>query len=284
MLVGLTGARGVLGTRISEALIRHGHEINPFVGDVRNLSDLEAWVSDLQVVVHAAAVVPVEDVAQHPSEAIAVNVGGTANVALAVSKTSNCRMVYLSTSHAYRSIDRPIVETDPIDPVSLYGLSKFQGEEWVRRLVEDALIVRVFSFFDDRQARPYLVPSLRERLMFAAPNAELELHGANNIRDLADARFLGEICARLAVERSGGVVNCGTGHSYSILEIANELANAMGRKDVTWREAANSQVSVLVANTAELSRRFGGFMPPFDLAESLHSFATIPAIGARAEG
>ena len=262
----------MLDRRIGEAAVRLGHEIKPYEGDVRNLAKLEGWVSGLDVVVHAAAIVPVTHVSEQPCEAVAVNVGGTANVALAASRAAGCRMVYISTSHVYRSQDRPISESDPVEPISLYGLSKWQGEEWVRRLSPDGLIIRVFSFFDDRQPPPYLMASLRQRLINASAGAELDLHGSNNVRDLADAQYLGDLCARLVLEGGGGVVNCGSGRSYSIGDIARTLAGAMGREDIVWREAPSESPNVLVANM-EAARQRLGQIAPFDLRDALMQFA-----------
>ena len=169
MRIGLTGARGVLGARIHSTLSTRGHKVVPLVGDVRDAPALDNWAKHLDAAVHAAAIVPVHKVANHLFDAISVNVAGTANVARAIARSSNCHLTYISTSHVYAPSDRPVRENDQLRPASLYGLTKLQGEQWASSISERLLIVRVFSFFDARQPDSYLVPSLRARILPAQP-------------------------------------------------------------------------------------------------------------------
>lgn len=271
MRIGVTGARGVLGARIAAALAQRGHAVDAFGGEVRDAEGVGAWIERVDCVVHCAAVVPVQQVADHAGTAIAVNVGGTATVAAAAARLGR-RLVYISTSHVYRSRDAGLSESDAIAPISLYGLTKRQGEEWVERLAKDALILRLFSYFDERQASSFLVPGLHGRIGKAEPGATIDLFGGHNRRDMASASWLADACAALLDAGAHGVVNCATGSDLAVVAIAERMARAMNREDVRWNVIQDRPVDVLVSDNARL-RTLLPDLADFDLDAALARYA-----------
>lgn len=268
MRIGLTGAGGVLGHRLVDALADPDNDILPFADDVRDADAVGRWVHGLDVVVHAAAMVPVQTVNNRVDDAISVNVGGTANIAKSVSEEPGCRLVYLSTSHVYRSQVEPLSEKAPTEPTSLYGLTKLQGEAWVRALLSDHLIIRIFSFFDARQMPPFLVPSLSQKIREAPLDAGIELFGAACIRDLTDGHWIARVISELIRNNADGTINCGTGDGNTVLEIARLLAKTHGRNDIFWQPKTGSPADRIVANVDHLRKHLGD-LPPVDLASSM---------------
>jgi nucleoside-diphosphate-sugar epimerase len=271
MRIGLTGARGALGARLHAALTLAGHDVIPYVGDVRDMEALERWVEPAESVVHAAATVPVHKVVEGVADAISTNVAGTANVAKVLAARPGRRMTYISTSHVYALSAKPINEGGALEPVSLYGLSKLQGEQWVCMLLKGALIIRVFSFFDERQAESYLVPALYRRIKAAAQGAMMPLDGARNIRDMASAEWVADVCARLIGGQHCGVFNCGTGIGRTVSEIAETVAAALGRPDLRWEAKQATPANALIADPAHLVEQVGA-LPPFELRGALDRY------------
>lgn len=270
MRVGITGATGVLGSRIVAALASLGYATDAFDGDVRHSASVDQWVDRVDAVIHCAAVVPIQQVADHAGTAIAINVGGTANVAAAAGKRGR-RLVYISTSHVYRSNDQGLSEDDPIEPISLYGLTKLQGEAWVERLASRPLILRLFSYFDERQATSFLVPGLATRIGKADTEAKIDLFGGHNRRDMASAAWLAQACAALFAADATGIVNCATGSDRTVLEIAEAMARATKRSDIRWNVIQDRPVDALVSNNQKL-RTLVPSLPPFDLDRALATY------------
>lgn len=269
MTIGLTGARGVLGRRLSEAFETRGLSVLPFDGDVRDVAALTDWAARCTRIVHAAAVVPTVQVKEAPGTAITVNVAGTANVATAAA-AAGATLAYISTSHVYASSNAPLSEAAAIAPVSLYGLSKWQGEQWVDQLIAKPLIVRIFSYFDSLQAETFLIPALYRRVLDAPFGAELPLMGFRSVRDIADARWLADRLAELVLSDAAETLNLGTGIATPIARVAERLAAAAGRKDISWIPADDHSGDMLVADTG-LVRSFGEG-PDFDLDLALQRF------------
>ncbi len=271
MQIGLTGARGTFGHRIAERLVALGHKVVPFAGDVRQRDMIKPFLDGLDYVIHCAAVVPVDQVRDDLANALHVNVIGSLNMAEAVAKKGSCGFAYISSSHVYAPSDQPLPEDAPTQPASQYGLTKLQGESWVRSVLPDALSLRVFSFFDPRQPVSYLVPALTARIRSADPAAVLPLRGAQCSRDIADASWLAGLCAELVTRQAQGIVNCGTGQGFLVRNIAERLSIAMGRADLSWQGFADDPVNALVADTTKLAQALGQ-APAFDLDQSLADY------------
>lgn len=268
-MIGLTGARGVLGRRLIKALAARNAPVSAFAGNVCDVTALTEWAKNCTRIVHAAAVVPTIQASEAPGAAITVNVAGTANVAAAAAAVK-ASFSYVSTSHVYASSDTPLTETSTLIPVSPYGLTKLQGEQWARRLTGDPLIVRIFSYFDSRQASTYLVPALYGRIREAPEGVELPLFGFRSRRDIADARWLAEQLAELVLSGVTGTLNLGTGHGTPIAMVAERLAAAAGRSDIRWVPADDHPGDTLVADPAMLNKV--GVDARFDLDAALGTF------------
>lgn len=99
------------------------------------------------ILIHAAALTAVDQCERYPDLAFHVNAGGTRNVALACSK-ARVPMLYISTGYVFDGEKpAPYVETDPPNPINVYGKSKLEGEKQVSELVDRLWIVRVSWLF-----------------------------------------------------------------------------------------------------------------------------------------
>lgn len=96
-----------------------------------------------EVVIHCAAMTAVDACEAHPDEAMAINAGGSENVARAASEVG-ARLIAFSTDYVFAGdLDRPYREVDSASPASVYGKSKLAGELAIRRSCPNHLICRV---------------------------------------------------------------------------------------------------------------------------------------------
>ena len=269
MRIGLTGASGTLGRRIRAELEARGHEVDAFAGDVTDSVAATAWASRQETVVHSAAMVPVGEVAADTARAIAVNVGGSVTIARAVAKAGG-RMVQISTSHVYRPSDEALAEDATLAPASDYGLTKLHAEHWVKRILPDAAILRLFSFFDAHQAASYVVPALAARIEAAEFGAELDLHGAKSVRDIADAAWLAARVVDALEAKVSGPLNICTGSGVKIETLARKLSKAFGRSDIKF-VPVEGKANRLVGDTARYESEVGT-VADFDLDAALTRF------------
>jgi nucleoside-diphosphate-sugar epimerase len=160
----ITGGAGFLGLYLARRLVADGHDVRTLDlaplddaeleqhveeqrGDVRDLSAVARLVQGADVLVHAAAALPI----QASRESIrSVNVGGT-GVAFAAAADAGVGRAVLISSTAVYGVPKhhPIAEDAPLVGVGHYGESKIDAEEVARdfgRRAPEVVIVRPKTF------------------------------------------------------------------------------------------------------------------------------------------
>jgi dTDP-4-dehydrorhamnose reductase len=102
------------------------------------------------VMFNCAAFNAVDRAENEPEVAYEVNARGPAAAGAACSHYG-VRLVHFSTNFVFDgSLDRPYVETDAAQPLSLYGKSKLDGESALLGVLPQALVIRTAAVFGDR--------------------------------------------------------------------------------------------------------------------------------------
>ena len=161
MLWSISGGAGFLGLHLARRLLADGHDVRTLDvvplddaelersvderrGDVRDRDSVAKLVQGADVVVHAAAALPI----QASRESIrSVNVGGTENVLRAADDAGVRRVVFISSTAVYGVPEKhPIEEDDPLVGVGSYGESKIDAEGLCRVAAVETTIVRPKTF------------------------------------------------------------------------------------------------------------------------------------------
>ncbi len=147
MKVLLTGGKGMLGRTICRVLT--DFEVVPTdlpEADITDENAIDAVVRDNMpdAVVHCAAMTAVDKCEDAVDLAYRLNARGTANVAAACNR-NGVRLVAISTDYVFDGdSDRPYNEFDrPTGGKTVYGMSKFAGEELVRALCPNHVVCRI---------------------------------------------------------------------------------------------------------------------------------------------
>lgn len=246
MRVLITGAGGQLGHELLANLEARseGRRRDPITVAAAGRDDLDVSSRDKvlhaltafepDVVFHAAALTAVDECESERDLAFAVNSLGTRHVAEA-SRLVGAHLVYFSTDYVFDGAStRPYTEWDPVNPLSVYGLSKLAGE---REAGEGATIVRTSW-----------VVSGRGRNM-ARTVLRLAARGGEALRFVDDQRG----CPTIAADLAAKAVELGFARRPGIYHVTNS-------GETTWygfarevvRLAGLEPTSVVPISTAEL--------------------------------
>lgn len=146
MRILVTGANGMLGTALVPVLQKR-HQVWGIDIQDCDICDAEAVSAVLrtrrpELVFHLAAYTNVDGCEANPQMAEATNAVGTQNLAQACAEV-DAAMVYVSTDYVFDGTKIGAYrEDDPPHPVSVYGRSKLQGEEYVRGILKRYYIAR----------------------------------------------------------------------------------------------------------------------------------------------
>lgn len=152
MKVLVTGYNGQLGYDVVKELDSRGIDCRGVDLDDFDITDREQTFAYLNeyapdAVIHCAAYTAVDRAEDDEETCRKVNVDGSENLAMACKKL-DAKMLYVSTDYVYGGLgEAPFETTDETDPQSVYGRTKLEGENAVKKYVDKYFIVRTSWVF-----------------------------------------------------------------------------------------------------------------------------------------
>ena len=265
MAVLVTGGAGFIGSHLVERLLERGRAVvavdNLSTGSLRNVKALQArddfefiegdirdesLMNDLarrcEWIMHLAAAVGVQLIADKPVHTIETNIGGT-QVVLEAANQFGRRVFLASSSEVYgKSEAVPFREEDDLvlGSTSLsrwaYACSKavdeFLGQAFCRQYGLPVVIGRFFNTIGPRQTGRYgmVVPRFVERALKGEP---IEVYGSG--RQTRCFCYVGDLVGAViglmeSEETSGRVFNIGSSEEVTIDALADRVIAATGSK------------------------------------------------------
>jgi NAD dependent epimerase/dehydratase len=289
----VTGADGFIGSHLTEALVRRGHDVRAFVlynsfnswgwldqcapdvkgkfdvfaGDIRDPNGVKEAMKGCDTVLHLAALIAIPYSYHSPDTYIDTNVKGTLNVLQAARQLDVRRVVHTSTSEVYGTARFvPITEDHPLQGQSPYSASKIAADQLAYSFYASfglpVVIARPFNTYGPRQSARAVIPTIITQI--ANGQRQIKLGAVSPTRDF---NFVSDtvdaFMAALNSDRGlGEVVNFGSNFEVSIGETAALIAEIMGTElEIVTDEArlrpAKSEVERLWADNAKARDLFG---------------------------
>lgn len=143
----VTGANGMLGQDLCPMLEDNGYDV--IETDIHNLdiTDYKACKAIISkenpdIVIHCAAYTNVDKAEEDLVTATRINVKGTENIAKTCAEF-DITLVYISTDYIFDGTkDSPYTPNDKPNPINNYGLTKLQGENFVKKYCQNFYIIR----------------------------------------------------------------------------------------------------------------------------------------------
>lgn len=300
----VTGADGFIGSHLVEALLAHGahvkafcyynsfdsrgwldsipdedmHEVEVFMGDIRDPNGVRTCLKGTDVVMHLAALIGIPFSYHSPDSYVDTNIKGTLNVLQAARDHKSERVVVTSTSEVYGTAQYvPIDEKHPRQGQSPYSASKIGADaiadSFHRSFGVPVTIVRPFNTYGPRQSSRAVIPTIITQLMSGAQELHLgSLHPTRDLTYVTDT-VAGFIALAECDEAVGQDVNLGVGEEITVGDLAALLMELTGRrvpilsKDERLRPGMSEVERLLSDNSAV--RSLTGWAPTVSLREGL---------------
>jgi UDP-glucose 4-epimerase len=279
----VTGGAGFIGSNLVDRLLELGHEVividNEFSDaheqfywndkaqnykyDIRDYKNTRPLYDGVDYVFHFAAEARIQPAILNPIEAVSINSVGTCTVLQCAREAGVKRVMYSSTSSAYGRNEPANVETQPDDCLNPYSVSKVSGEKLCKMYTElyglPTIIFRYFNVYGERQPlKGQYAPVIGIFLLQRDSGESLTIVGDGNQRrdftyvgDVVNANILAAT-KEVDNEAFGQVYNVGTGHNYSVNQIAQMISN--NTTNITPRPG---EARVTLANNQKLRKIFG---------------------------
>lgn len=271
----VTGGAGFIGSHLTQHLVRLGAQVRVldnlstgyrknidgiavslFEGSILDASVLHKAISGCSLVFHQAAFVSVPESFDDADSCFATNIKGTSNVMKAAERANCDRVMFASSAACYGSSpELPSSETDTVSAESPYAQSKVMGEQLMKDAQVDAVSLRYFNVFGERQdpASQYAaVVSSFARTIQDGGTPTIYGNGSQTrdftpVENIVHANLL---AASHPNPLRGDVFNVGTGSSTSLLELVRGMA---GNEEVTFEPARTGDVQDSRADIAKIT-------------------------------
>src|SRR5436309_11429340 len=165
MKIVIVGAGGRLGS----ALMREYRErfdvtgVNRAHVDLSNLDEMREKLraKNFDVLINAAAFTNVDLCETQRDQAFGINAEAP-RILAEICRDKNAKLIHFSTDYVFDGEkSEPYIESDPANPISVYGESKRAGEQFVLQTTDRHLIVRVSWVFGPE--RPSFIDAMIKR-------------------------------------------------------------------------------------------------------------------------
>lgn len=174
----ITGGHGQLGRDVGNLLSQEHNVISCGSKelDISNQQAVDAAIRlhHPETVINCAAYTAVDNCEKEKELAWQVNARGPENLARGLERQGG-RLIHISTDYVFdgnKPISERYTEKDTVSPLSEYGRSKLAGEQAIREICSDYLILRT-AWLYGRSGRNFLKTMLR--LALADPGRELKV-------------------------------------------------------------------------------------------------------------
>ena len=297
MKILVTGGAGFIGSHVVDRYVDLGHEVAVidnlstgfeknlnakakfFKADIRELEKIYEIAGDFKpdVINHHAALAEVTKSIENPSDTLAVNVMGTANVLLAGGKASIKHFIFSSTGGAIYGdpVHLPADESCKPAPLSPYGLSKLLGEniiEFYARIYGlTYTIFRYSNVYGPRQnpGGEAGVVAIFTNLIKSGTRPTIFGDGSKT----RDYVYVGDIVSanELALDTTeNNLLNLGWGKEISDKEIFDAIASALNfSEDSIYAPFREGEVSKISLDSTK-ARKILGWVPKVNITEGIN--------------
>ena len=293
MKILVTGADGFIGSHLTEALVRAGHEVRAFVyynsfnswgwldhcaaevkgnfevfaGDVRDPNGVRTAMKNCDAVLHLAALIAIPYSYHSPDTYVDTNIKGTLNVVQAARDIGVSKVIHTSTSEVYGTARFvPITEDHPLQGQSPYSASKIGADQIAMSFYNSfgtpVSVIRPFNTYGPRQSARAVIPTIITQI--ASGKRQIKLGAVSPTRDfnyIADT-VAGFVAALGSDAGMGEVINLGSNFEISIGDTASMIAEVMGADieivtDEQRMRPEKSEVERLWASNAKARDKLG---------------------------
>ncbi|MBO9325332.1 MAG: NAD-dependent epimerase/dehydratase family protein [Roseiflexus sp.] len=239
----ITGGAGFLGINLTRYLLARGHHvvsldiadfnyperdrIKAIKGDIRDRSSVDRAMEGVQIVVHAAAALPL----YRKEDIFSTDLDGTRNVLQSAFEHGVERVIHISSTAVYGIPDHhPLYEDDPLHGVGPYGEAKVKAEQICLEYRAKGMcvpIIRPKSFVGPERLGVFalLYDWAKDGKNFPMIGSGNNRYQLLDVEDLCEAIYL---CATLDRDRVNDTFNIGAKEFTTMREDYQAVLDAAG--------------------------------------------------------
>jgi dTDP-4-dehydrorhamnose reductase len=225
--------RGFLGTEIERRAKEQGYSVictnktnqkNSVKLDIVNSKEVEEFIlkHNPKFIINCAVSGKIDYLENHQEEAFKVNTIGVKNLAM-ICKKKKIRIIHISTDSVFDGQKGNYSENDLPNPLNIYAKSKFLGEEELKNLGEDYIIIRTNFYGIDKRGNYFL-----NWILDSIKNKKIIKGFKNVIFSPVDIDTLSTIVIELLTKKYSGILHISSSEQISKFEFITKVLEFIG--------------------------------------------------------
>ena len=292
----VTGGAGYIGSKVSYDLLKQGHKV--FIIDnlstgykssipkkanffLCNILDKKKIINiikknNINIVMHFAASLSVEESEKNPKKYFKNNVLGTQKILEAALFCNIKYFVFSSTCSVYGDVKKEVDENQTLEPKSIYAKTKLRSELLIKKLsVKNNFYYSILRYFNvagaDLQNNIGCINNngqLFKNLCISIKNKnyKIKIYGKDYdtkdgtcVRDYIHLNDISKIhclaLKSLKKNKKSFIINCGYGKGYSVLEIIESFEKYINKKfKRTFKRRRAGDIAMVIADIKQMNK------------------------------
>jgi nucleoside-diphosphate-sugar epimerase len=289
MKVLVVGGAGYVGGALTDLLARTTNEVRvydallyeesyrkpvPFAyGDIRDKERLKGHLEWADAVVWLAALVGDGACALNPEVSVEINQESIKWLA----ENFDGRIVFMSTCSVYGAQDSVLDETSPLNPLSIYAVTKLAAENYLKD--KDALIFRLGTLFgvSDEFARIRMDLVVNTLTVRAHTQGKISVFGGDQFRPLLHVRDVAAAVVNNLATKERGIFNLHR-QNVRIVDLAYQVRNhfpdlVIDQTPMKFQDSRNYRVS------SDKAEKILGFKPALSIDSGIEELKELLVTG-----
>lgn len=241
----ITGANGYIGKNLIK---KYKKKINFIVykDDINNKKKIYDFIlkNNFDIFIHLAGLL--RSSKKSEAEIYKTNSDSLRFISESVNKKRK-RIIFVSSSHVYKSKKNKIKENDKLKPINVYGKSKLKAENLIIKNIKKYCILRLFNLYGDNMPRG----TFYSDIIFKIKNKK-KITIDNSVRDFVHVDDVCRLLYFVSIKEINGIFNVCNGIPVSLIDMIKFFEKKYNQK--TKLLIKKKKLS-LVGNNAKIKKK-----------------------------
>jgi len=198
------------------------YKIVKFKSDINNISELINFILKKKVTIYIRfAGLSRSNCKIHSKKCYSTNFIANQQLVNFI-KLKKIKLIFMSSSHIYSHSSRKINEKFNAIPNSNYGRFKLKSENYIKKYLDDYLIMRIFNIYGKDQPAGYFFSDMKEKI-----RNKKKIIINNSYRDFIHVNEVSRFINFALNKKLNGIFNVGSGKSYKLSSIIKMISEKM---------------------------------------------------------
>ena len=201
---------------------KNKYKIHKFKSDINNFDKLKSFIikKKISVFIRFAGMSRFKcDL--NPQKCTSSNYGAN-KLLVDFLKETKIKLIFISSSHVYANSNKKISEKSKIDPNNRYAKYKLKSENYIKKYLNNYLIIRVFNIYGKYQPKGYFISDIKEKI-----RNKKNISINNSQRDFIHVDEVSRFLSFSISKNLEGIFNLESGKSYKLANIIMMISNKM---------------------------------------------------------